>query len=737
MARGIVMTLAVLAVTTTLARGQYYYNRAALFDGSTSYIEVANGTELNPDSAITIEAWVYPTGFNPTGTSSIVSKDSRSSYALKLNQSGQVLFYPIGDPGSWVISKSSTHVPLNTWTHIAGTYDGITASIIIDGTLDTSIDYIRGPIAHNTESLFIGGENDPGVFLADFKGAMDEVRIWNRALSANTIRFQMGMPLAIVNPGPDQMYSGLLDAWRLNGNSIDEGGFTQNNGTAHNITYWDVRQKTVNYLDYNNTLMIDTKPAYCVAGPDPAFDATTALTLEAWVYDSFPVDSSFQAIIVKGGDASWDYGLFMNPVVPRTGNGFRIIFATNFGDTLGSPIVPEERWMHVAATYNSVTRSAIIYVNGDSVAGRNFVSGGLIPNDPDSLFIGDFRPSQGRYHFQGQLDQVRIWKNVVRTGDQIRAGMYGSYDFSTIGIPGSSLTQYSFDGRNTNEMGQFEGGPILNFVGGARMTSEHMQLGGESTSPILRDDIEGFPGLTFYKGRKSLDIPSGDPAGLRDSVYIATAGSSTQVKLFLLLTHPSINGLQITLTGPSGVSAAIFGPGEGGVTRDIMAIVSDAADTSALSGPGFGFQGPCSPLLKPITPLSAFVGQPRQGWWKLRVVDASNFNAGGVLHAWGIETYPTTGVQTATLPDGFRLEQNYPNPFNPKTVISGQWAVNSVVRLAVYDILGRQVAVLADGRYPAGKYSFTFDGSKVASGIYFYRLTAGQNSMVRKMALVK
>ncbi len=744
MSRGVIVTGFLLCSCVLVANAQYYYNRAALFDGSTSYIAVPDDPELTPDSAITVEAWVYPTGYNQYTTSAIVSKNARGSYALVLNEIGQVIFYPIGDPGSWVISKSTTHIPLNTWTHIAGTYDGTTTAIVINGKLDTSIDYIRGPIAHNADSLYIGGENFNGVFLADFKGAIDEVRIWNRALGANTIQFQMSMPLAMVNPSQNGRYAGLLNAWRLNANALDEAGSKQNNGDAHNITYWDLRRSTVNYLDYNNTLMLDTRDAYCVAAANPAFDATTSLTLEAWVNEAFPSDSSFQTIIVKGGEASWDYGLFSNPVAPRTYAGFRIIFAIGMGDTIGSPVIPEFRWVHVAATYNSVTRVAVIYINGDSVAGRAFATAGLIPDDPDSLFIGNFRPSQQRYQFSGQIDQVRIWKNVVRTRDQIKGGMYTSYDFSSIGIPGSSLTEYSFDGRNTNEMGQFEGPPILDFVGGARMTSEHMQLGGEATSPILRDDYEGFPGPTFYMGKKELDVPWNDPAGLVDSVYVATGGPATNMKMFLLLNHPTISGLDISLTSPSGLSATIFQKGEGGYTRDIMTIVSDAADTMGLSGPGVGFEGPCSPLLKPISPMSTFVGQPRQGWWKLRIVDGSGYNAGGVLYAWGLETYPTTGVPMNETPGVFSLEQNYPNPFNPTTTIQytvagarGQGLGASEVRIVMYDLLGREIATLVNARQAPGTYKVMFDGSRFASGVYFYRLNAGTFSTVRKMTLVK
>ncbi|HTX99037.1 MAG TPA: glycosyl hydrolase family 18 protein [Bacteroidota bacterium] len=108
----------------------------------------------------------------------------------------------------------------------------------------------------------------------------------------------------------------------------------------------------------------------------------------------------------------------------------------------------------------------------------------------------------------------------------------------------------------------------------------------------------------------------------------------------------------------------------------------------------------------------------------------------------GAQTYsdaitPTVASVAEGTPVAFDLLQNYPNPFNPKTVISGQWTADSKVRLVVYDVLGREVAVLADGHYPAGKYDFSFDGSNLASGVYFYRLVTGNFTAVRKMTLVK
>jgi CubicO group peptidase (beta-lactamase class C family) len=86
---------------------------------------------------------------------------------------------------------------------------------------------------------------------------------------------------------------------------------------------------------------------------------------------------------------------------------------------------------------------------------------------------------------------------------------------------------------------------------------------------------------------------------------------------------------------------------------------------------------------------------------------------------------------------GYSLEQNHPNPFNPRTVISCQWPIVSDVRLVVYDILGREVAVLVNEKKMPGKYNVEFNASSLASGVYFYRLVAGQYVETRKMVLVR
>jgi hypothetical protein len=87
--------------------------------------------------------------------------------------------------------------------------------------------------------------------------------------------------------------------------------------------------------------------------------------------------------------------------------------------------------------------------------------------------------------------------------------------------------------------------------------------------------------------------------------------------------------------------------------------------------------------------------------------------------------------------DEFALSQNYPNPFNPSTQIRFSLPSSHVTRLTVYDMLGREVAVLVNGSMPAGAHSVTFDASGLSSGTYIYRLEAGGQVLTRRMTLVK
>jgi hypothetical protein len=92
---------------------------------------------------------------------------------------------------------------------------------------------------------------------------------------------------------------------------------------------------------------------------------------------------------------------------------------------------------------------------------------------------------------------------------------------------------------------------------------------------------------------------------------------------------------------------------------------------------------------------------------------------------------------TNGLPSDFHLGQNYPNPFNPSTVIPFELAQSGAVRLAVYDVTGRQVALLVNTSMGAGRHSITFNAAGIPSGVYIVRMEAGGRIMTNKLTLLK
>jgi hypothetical protein len=102
------------------------------------------------------------------------------------------------------------------------------------------------------------------------------------------------------------------------------------------------------------------------------------------------------------------------------------------------------------------------------------------------------------------------------------------------------------------------------------------------------------------------------------------------------------------------------------------------------------------------------------------------------------EEQTTVDVTTQeSSPTSYELSQNFPNPFNPATIVRYQLPVAGYVRLVVYDVLGREVAILVNQKREQGSYEVKWDGSNVSSGMYICRMTAGEYTETRKMLLTK
>jgi len=108
------------------------------------------------------------------------------------------------------------------------------------------------------------------------------------------------------------------------------------------------------------------------------------------------------------------------------------------------------------------------------------------------------------------------------------------------------------------------------------------------------------------------------------------------------------------------------------------------------------------------------------------------------MGAYGGWDSATVGiVNTSPLPGKFILMQNYPNPFNAQTAIRFFLPEPQIVRLTIYDLLGRQIRTLLEERKQVGVHTITFDASPLSNGLYFYRLQAGDMVETKRMVLLK
>jgi hypothetical protein len=132
-------------------------------------------------------------------------------------------------------------------------------------------------------------------------------------------------------------------------------------------------------------------------------------------------------------------------------------------------------------------------------------------------------------------------------------------------------------------------------------------------------------------------------------------------------------------------------------------------------------------------------------WMVKRIAPSVNINLSlfgyGVMNVPGKMYVPIipVGIKniSTAVPDNYALYQNYPNPFNPSTIIKFKIKDSRFVSLKVFDGLGREAVTLVNEKLNAGEYEATFDGSGLTSGIYFYKLTAGDFIQVKKMVLIK
>jgi hypothetical protein len=186
-----------------------------------------------------------------------------------------------------------------------------------------------------------------------------------------------------------------------------------------------------------------------------------------------------------------------------------------------------------------------------------------------------------------------------------------------------------------------------------------------------------------------------------------------------------------------GINAGILGEGESLLWIDNELVAGTTAGVFHLR-PGDTVWAPYNEGLAGSQTGSLTVHGPFLFLIQSSDVAASGFVSPGTVWRRPIVELVTGITPSVTpVPEGFTLGQNYPNPFNPSTTIRYGLPVRSQVTLAVFNTLGQEVARLVQGEQEAGYHEVKFDGSKLASGVYFYQLQAGDFVQSKKLMVLK
>ncbi|MEU1385856.1 MULTISPECIES: LamG-like jellyroll fold domain-containing protein [unclassified Nonomuraea] len=172
------------------------YGQALSFDGTSSWVTVADSSSLRLTNGMTLEAWVRPSSV--TGWRTVLMKEFGADLAYAIMGSGG------SGPAAFIYTSSganapaASNLPLNTWSHVAATYDGSTLRMFVNGT-QVATNPTVGNLRTGTSPLRIGGNSGSGEY---FSGLIDEVRVYNKALTAAQITTDMNTPVGQQGP-PD------------------------------------------------------------------------------------------------------------------------------------------------------------------------------------------------------------------------------------------------------------------------------------------------------------------------------------------------------------------------------------------------------------------------------------------------------------------------------------------------------------------------------------------------------
>ena len=402
-------------------------------DGSNDYVNVGDAASLDITDAITVTAWIKPNA-SQSGYKRLIEKHYASSWYFGYSSGANGLSTYIN--GGQRALTSTGILTVGEWKHVAFTYDKDAG-----GTDEVKI-YLNGAVrATGNYSSAIGTDNRDiaigrykyGSGYA-FNGSIDDVRIYNSALSAEDVAALAGV-LEAHYEFDDDTYSGPIIWLKLDETSGTTATDSSGNGNDGTLTYMSGNEWTAGQID--GALELDGSNDYVNVGDAASLDITDAITVTAWIKPNAS-QSGYKRLIEKHYASSWYFGYSSgaNGLSTYINGGQRALTSTG--------ILTVGEWKHVAFTYDKDaggTDEVKIYLNGAVRATGNYSS--AIGTDNRDIAIGRYKYGSG-YAFNGSIDDVRIY-NSARSAEDVAIILAGGTLTHT---PSQTATDSSANGND-------------------------------------------------------------------------------------------------------------------------------------------------------------------------------------------------------------------------------------------------------------------------------------------------
>ncbi len=414
---------------------------AAQFDGIDDSISVAVTRALQLTSQLTIAGWVKGDNWGTGVDVDIILRkgaENPNNYQLAIADGKVTLYLDDSDDKGY---RGNTTLQTGVWYHVAATWDGSIVSVYVDGVLDNKPTSRSGKIGTDKRGLAIGGL--PKSDLLD--GALDDVRLYNRALAADDIvaLYKLGVTF------------GLVGHWALDetsGTKVTDSSDQGNDGGMSRGFSFDASSEASCPLS-GAALRFNGTNDFITVSNASSLQITDVITLAAWIKaDTFGAGNNVDVIARKGGNNPNNYQLAI-----ADGAATLFLDDSDSGGFRGDTLLETDRWYHIAATWDG---SAVrIFVNGIQDHATPYRFSATLGTDTRALFIGGHNGAELSDslsypdRFDGILDDVRVYHQALSPAQvALLYGLLGYWRFDEAGFANQAADS-SGHGRHADLFG--------------------------------------------------------------------------------------------------------------------------------------------------------------------------------------------------------------------------------------------------------------------------------------------